>query len=452
MTKYTVSTQSQLKSALNKAKGGDTISLKSGNYGSLSLSNEKYTSKVTITSESTSKPANFSAISLSSVSNLTFDHVNLTGKVVSGYGTGTGFKVSSSSNVTLQNSDLSDFYKGVQVWNASSFKVLGNDIDNIGYDGIVIGHSQGVTIQGNEVHMHSHGDSHRDVIQFYNQGAKAPSSNVTIKGNVLTSDDGVTHGIFFGNADTKGSNTAEFYKNITIEGNTIKTAQKLGVAIGGAQGVSIKSNVVVQTNEYSSKKAVNTPMILIDKDAKSVSLSGNTVVKAPAIADDANNWKIVSTLSNTGSKIVALGAPVADATSTSSKTVSSSSSSSSSSSLGDGEADHFRFSGTKVNGSTTNKLSVDFSEGDTVTLSKYDKGTFDDIGGGNYVHNSTGGGYVKIDSLTDLQELTKASGDIKAKVSGDTLTIDIHQDSGTHHLVLAGLGHEYQNSYDSSLF
>ena len=41
---------------------------------------------------------------------------------------------------------------------------------------------------------------------------------------------------------------------------------------------------------------------------------------------------------------------------------------------------------------------------------------------------------------------------IKAKVSGDTLTIDIAQAHGTHHLVLAGLGHEYQNSYDATLF
>jgi preprotein translocase subunit YajC len=445
MATYKVSTQSQLKSALNSAKGGDSIVLKSGNYGTVYISGEKYSSTVKITSESSSNPATFSKISVTNSSNLTFDHLNFEGKMVSGYGSGVGMRVNGSSNITVQNSDFDALNKGMEAWGDTNLKVVGNNFDRIGYDGLAIGHTQGVLIQGNNIDMHAHGDSHRDGIQFYNQGTKAPSANITIKNNVIKTDDGVTHGIYMGNNDGKYGNTNEFYKNVVIENNTIKTGQLLGLAVGGTQGLSIRNNVVVQSEDYYSKKTVNQPMILVDKDAKGVSLSGNTVLKAPAIADDAHNWSIVGTLGNTGSKIVSLGASVSSATSTTTKSAAAALTSSS-------DGDEFRFLGSSVGQGKTNKLSIDFSDGDLLILSKYANHTFNDVNGGNVVQNNSAGNYVKIDSLTDLQELVHASKGIKAKVSGDTLTIDIAQAHGTHHLVLAGLGHEYQNSYDATLF
>ena len=459
MATYKVSTQSQLKSALNSAHGGDSIVLKAGNYGNLYVSGEKYSSTVKITSESNSNPATFSKISLTNVSNLTFDNVDLQGAIKSGYGTGVGLRVNSSSNVTVQNSDFDGLNKGIESWNNTNFKVIGNNFDRIGYDGIVVGHSKGVTIQGNDIDMHAHGDSHRDGIQFYNQGLKAASSNVSIKNNVIKTDDGITHGIYFGNADAKNGNTGEFYKNVAIENNTVKTGQMLGVAIGATQGLSVRNNVVVQSDEFYSKKTVNIPMILIDKDARSVSLSGNTVLKAPVIADDGHNWSIVGTLSNSGGKIVGLGASVSNAstsgaaeltTSAASATSTATSAAATFASAADG--DEFRFLGTAVGREKTDTFAIDFSKGDTIVLNGYADHTFDDISGGNVVANSATGGYVKIDSVADLQELATSSKAITAKVSGDTLTFDIAQDGGVHHLVMAGLGHDYQNSFDATLF
>ena len=459
MATYKVSTQSQLKSALNSAKGGDSIVLKAGNYGNLYVSGEKYSSTVKITSESNSNPATFSKVSLTNVSNLTFDNIDLQGTIKSGYGTGVGLRVNSSTNVTVQNSDIDGFSKGIESWGNTNFKVIGNNLDRIGYDGIVVGHTQGVTIQGNDIDMHAHGDIHRDGIQFYNQGTKAVSANISIKNNVIKTDDGITHGIYFGNADAQGGNTREFYKNVAIENNTVKTGQMLGVAVGATQGLSVRNNVVVQSDEFYSKKTVNIPMILIDKDAKSVSLSGNTVLKAPVIADDGHNWSIVGTLSNSGGKIVGLGASVSNASTTSATETSTSAASTTSTatsaaatlaSAADG--DEFRFFGTAVGKEKTDTFAIDFSKGDTIVLNGYADHTFDDISGGNVVENSATGGYVKIDSVTDLQELATASKAITAKVSGDTLTFDIAQDGGVHHLVMAGLGHDYQNSFDATLF
>lgn len=481
MATYKVSTQSQLKSALNSAKGGDNIVLKAGNYGSLTLNNEKFSSKVTISSESAGNPASFSKVFLDKVSNLsftnvkfdysgasgsslpfnvkgssniTFDRVDFDGQIKSGYGDGTALKIASSSNVTVQNSEISDFYKGVETWGTTNLKLLNNDIDNISYDGIVLGQStKGALVQGNEVHMHARsGVQHSDVLQLYNQGAGAPSSNVTIKGNLFTSDNSTTHGVYMGNGDAKKTgSSSEFFSNIVVENNVIKTGHILGLAIGETNGAVIRGNTVVQSDDFYSKKSVNMPMILIDSHAKNISISGNTVLKAPAIAND--NWTILGTLSNSGGKIVSLGASVSNSTTSAATEAVSTTTKTSATALSGGlDGDEFRFLGNSVRNDKTNALSVDFSDGDTIVLNKYDNGTFRDVSGGNIVHNSNDGAYVKIDALTDLQELVHASKAITAKVSGDTLTLDIAQDTGVHHLMMAGLGQEYQSSYDQTLF
>lgn len=479
MATYKVSTQSQLKSALNSARGGDDIVLKAGNYGSLTLSGKSYSSEVTITSESASKPATFTKVYLEKVgnlsfddvkfdysgasgsslpfnvknsSNLTFDGVTFDGQVTSGYGVGTALKIANSSGVTVQNSDFADFYKGIETWGTTNLKVVNNDIDNISYDGIVLGQStKGALIQGNEVHMHARSSvQHSDVLQLYNQGSGAPSSNITIRGNLFTSDNGQTHGIYAGNGDAKSTGKlSEYYSNITIENNTIKTGHLLGLALGETSGASIRNNVVVQSDDFYSKKAVNTPMILIDEDSRGINISGNTVLKAPAIAND--NWTILGTLGNSGGKIVGLGASTSSA-STSSASTSSTSTSSAATLTSSADGDEFRFLGTSVGKGKTDKFTVDFSDGDTIVLNKYASHTFDDISGGNVVANNATGTYVKIDSITDLQELVTSSKAISAKVSGDTLTFDIAQNGGVHHLVMAGLGHEYQNTFDATLF
>lgn len=472
MATYKVSSQSQLKSALNSAKGGDTISLKAGNYGSLTLSNENFSSKVTITSESSGNPATFTKVYMEKVSNLTFKNVkfdyvggsslpfnvknssNLTfdgvkfdGMLKGGYGDGTGIKIASSSNVTVQNSDFVNFYKGIETWGTTNLKLLNNSLDKIGYDGIILGQStKGALVQGNDVYVHAKsGVQHSDTIQLYNQGSGTPSSNITIKNNLLESDNGSTHGIYMGNADAKSSGrSSEFYSNITVENNTIKTGHILGLAVGETNGAVIRNNVVVQSDDFSSKKTVNMPMILIDSDSKSVSISGNTVLKAPAIAND--NWTILGTLSNNGGKIVGLGASVSNAAAASTSeasTLSASAKMSAAALTTAADADQFTFLGTSVDKDKTSAATVDFSGGDTIVFNKYDGGTFDNVAGGNVLAVNSAGTYAKIDSIADLRELVTASKAVTAKVSGDTLTIDIAQDTGVHHLVLAGLGHDY---------
>ncbi len=443
MATYTVSSLTELKSALSSASGGDTIALESGDYGTLNLSGKKYASNVTITSADSSNEATFTKVSLSNVANLTFDNVKIEGSVEDGHGVGTGFRVNSSTNITVQNSEFQDLAKGLQAWHDTNLKLVGNTFDNISYDGVVIGHSYGVTIDSNEIHMENgYGDIHRDGIQFYNEGSTDPSSDVTITNNVITSEDSVTHGIYIGNADGKNGESGEAYTDFVISGNTIATGQMLGIALSTADGVKITDNVVVQNDAVDSSKTVNIPTIRVDDDASNVTVSGNTVHSTPVIADEANNWTTISTLSGTDSTVVSLDySATTSSSSTSSSSTTTSTSTTTTTSSDDGDV--FRFLGSKVGTGWTTTSAVDFSDGDTIILSNYEDDTFHNIRDSNPLVVSSDGDYAKIDSLADLKELDKASSAVTTSVDDDTLIIDIVQSSGTHHLQLSGLGDDY---------
>ena len=75
MATYNVSNSTQLKSALSKASGGNTVKLAGGSYGSLTLS-KKFGGNVTITSDGNAK---FSGMTLKSAGNVTINNVAFDG-------------------------------------------------------------------------------------------------------------------------------------------------------------------------------------------------------------------------------------------------------------------------------------------------------------------------------------------------------------------------------------
>ena len=46
-----------------------------------------------------------------------------------------------------------------------------------------------------------------------------------------------------GNNDAGGGNRSEFYRDVLIENNTVRTGQVLGLAVGQTDGVVIRNNV-----------------------------------------------------------------------------------------------------------------------------------------------------------------------------------------------------------------
>lgn len=455
MATLNVSNAAQLRSAINSASNGDTILLANGSYGDVSLNRVS-----DLTLQAQGGDAVLNELDLRNADNVTIDGVSLEGGTDGGgYGTGTAIEIKSSSDVTIQNTDVTDYAKGLRAWDVSGLKIEGNTLDNISFDGMVFGHVHGARIDGNDVTMHGRENvDHKDVIQFFNQGAKAATSDVVISNNTLTAEDANIHGIFMGNADASNSGRAsEYYSDITITGNVIDVRHMLGVAVGPTDGVTITDNVVLRNGGADGAREISSPRILVDHDSEDVRVSGNTVLDTPSASG--SNWQPDSASGNgwsiSGNTVVSVATSIAgfSAGSGSGTDSGSGTTTGTTTSAAAAVADEFRFTGDRIDGDVTARIEgADFGAGDILKLGRYDAGTFDDLRGGNVLHDNASGTYVKIDSLTDIAELAAHSDAVTAHVSGDDLRVTITQDSGALDLVLAGLGQDYQNGYDETLF
>lgn len=448
MATIKVSGQSQFNSALKSARAGDTLSLAGGNYGNVTLSK----GGVTIQSASDGSQAVFASMKGKGVSNLTINNVKFDGT-----GGGTGLQISNASNVKVMNSDFTDYRVGSFIYEISGLTVSNNSFTRMYIDAMNFADINGGSISGN-VYRESGSQpnyTHKDFIQFWTNAGynQAASKNIKITGNQFYSKDGDTHGIFINN-EWHGQK----FQNIYIADNYLKSSQTHGITVNYADSVQIVNNTVI-------KDGPGIPTINVTPDSTNVKIIGNT---APNIADKGNSSWTVSNNKETipnawlwtgglsGSKISNTGGTSGSSTSAAAATVetaaavtaaSTTTSSSAGLDLGNGHADEFRFQGSAVTGSKTPVSHVNFAEHDTIVLLGYDQGTFQDHSGGNQVWNNDSGTYVKIDSVADLKELATYSKAIDASVSGDTLTLAIHQQGGTQTLVLDGLGHEYQDSF-----
>ena len=122
---------------------------------------------------------------------------------------------------------------------------------------------------------------------------------------------------------------------------------------------------------------------------------------------------------------------------------------------GNGTADDFRFDGDDLAGQKRVVFTnVDFSEGDRLTLIRFDPGTFRDYGGGNVVGANQEETYVRINSLVDIQELVTASPDVSAlfQTTNDTLVVRVIQDAGVLDIALPGFAQDYKSTFNEALF
>lgn len=429
-----VSGQSQLLSALKSAHAGDTLSLAGGNYGSVTLAR----GGLTIQSASDSNQAVFSSLKAQGVSDLTIDNVKFAGS-----GAGTGLQVSNGSNITVENSDFSDYRLGAFLNKITGLTVSNNTYARMYIDAMNFAGINGGVISKNVYHESGsrEGYSHKDFIQFWTNAGndQQASKNIKITGNSFYSQDGETHGIFINNEWN-----AQKYQNIYIADNYIKASQTHGISVNNADGVEIRNNTLI-------KDGSGWPTINVTPDSTHVKIINNT---APSVADLGNSTWILSGNKETASSAYqwTKGLPGTKIPNTGGTAGSTTTDTPTEVELGNGHADEFRFQGAAVTDKVSSVVHADFSEHDTMVFIGYDKGTFQDQGGGNLVWNNDAGNYVKVDSVTDLQELVHYSKAIDANVSGDTLTLTIKQHAGTHTLVLDGLGHEYQSSFDTALF
>lgn len=498
MATVSVSSASELQKALDNASKGDVLVLDSGNYGTLSLNGNSRQADykfddITITSKTASNPAVFNRVNLSNVTNVTFDDIKfdyttgdgkpflfnntsgisiidseIDGKLDGGHGAGHGLWVINSDDFRLEGTEIKDFATGAHFRSIDNLDVVNNSFTGISYDAMLLGRIGGALIQGNDVVMKGEpGIAHRDMIQFWNNDNNDPSHDIVIRGNTLVAAETVTHGIFMANdLAHKGGGMSTYYENILIENNVIKSGQVFGILVGQTDGLTIRNNTVLQHTSIDSSRPVDTPVIRVEDDSKNVSVTGNTTHRNPEAVSSDENWQSENrgtpngwTIS--GNKIASIGTDSGGAGGSGSGGGSGGSSgggggvapSGPSGNSGNGRADTFRFDGSKIDGrETATYKNVDFSEGDKIILTKFEKGTFDHYAGDNQVTINAAKSHVVINSIVDLQEIVTAAKDVTAKITGDKLVVSVAQDDGSFHMTLPGMGELYQDSFDKALF
>ncbi len=322
----TVSSLAGLYSALANAKGGETIKLAGGDYGTLTLSAKSgfditFPSNVTITSANPLNPASFGGFTLAGVSNLTLDGVvcdykaapgtptyaapftvtggsnitisnstfdgDLARKVsatADGYGTGYGLSISGTANLRVEGNEMFNFHRGMVVANSTNVSITGNDLHGLRSDGMDFAQVQGVVIEGNHIHDFRASPTsadHPDMIQFWTNGTTKPSTDIVIRGNVLDIGDGsAAQSIFMRNdrVDQGLSGTEMYYRNITIEENVITNAHLNGIVVGAATGLTIRQNTLLHSdggNVDGADASVEIPQIAVAANATGVTITGN---------------------------------------------------------------------------------------------------------------------------------------------------------------------------------
>ena len=322
MTVITVSSASQLESAMKTAVGGDTIRLAGGNYGDFAISAKMFTSDITITSMDAGNPATFHSLSVKGSANINFQGVNVdfvptattasfssavlierstgvsftdgtikgglattgvpitatetdaTGNVI-GMPTGRGFTIQNSSDVTIEGANISSLFRGIVLGDSEKVTIRDTEIHHLRKSAIV-GNASDLVIEDNYLHSASPwrigqaGGDHADFIALWtNPNQLEPTANVTIKDNILSQGDGARILGMWLQGGKPG------YNNVVIEGNAVLGGDHQGIALWDTANARVTDNVLLQTTSYEKS-----PGILLLSGTKNVAVSDNVTWSA----------------------------------------------------------------------------------------------------------------------------------------------------------------------------
>jgi Right handed beta helix region len=322
-----VSDAGEFGAALENAGPGTILVLAGGNYGSLSIRNLRGTpgAPIVIRSADPADPAQFSGMVLRdsahvvledvimdyafadedklhfrpfqvlSGQDITLRHILFDGDtahgvstVDDGFGYGFGLGVTDVSGFALEDSEVRGFFRGIVFGNSTDIVVRGNDLHDIRMDGMNFAQVNRVLIEDNHIHDFNRSlasEDHADMIQFWTNGTDAPSTDITIRGNILNSGGGwYTQSIFMRNdqVDRGLAGPAMFYRNVRIEDNVILNAHLHGITVGETDGLTIANNSVLR-NAASEGEDDNpglwTPQIRVAAGATDVEIARNVVAR-----------------------------------------------------------------------------------------------------------------------------------------------------------------------------
>jgi hypothetical protein len=294
-----MATPSTLSSALGAAVAGDRISLASGNYGAVTISDKKYSDFLTIQAAAGQKPI-FSSFAVNSSSHLVIDGITVIGGGVRAKSPG-GILVTlaSNDNIVLRNSTV-ESTSGAFPWQEETGDLTTLDANVAPSDGINASQGYCIAITGNTIQnvfngIYVGGDetgtdgqnylvSNNTIDQFAGDGIDNSASNILIQHNHITNsldicnlqcihndgiqgwnwDDrlGITNenvlidGNFIESQTNPNLNLASvdlhgitifdgYWKNVSITNNAILTSSDTGISIAGVAGLQVVNNTVM---------------------------------------------------------------------------------------------------------------------------------------------------------------------------------------------------------------
>jgi parallel beta-helix repeat protein len=348
-TTISVDGAAKLRAALETAGAGTTIELAPGDYGTLGINARygddwgRFAGEVTIRSADPANPATFDSIFMRGVENLTIDGVvvdytappGLTGEnfdkdfaaivqeskniairnslfdgdvlddpgaLADGLPVAKGLFVRESENVVIEGNEFLEWYRAAGFQNTSNIEVRGNDVHTIRSDGLNFAAVQGVLVEDNYFHdfvtNEGVGD-HRDMIQFWTTGTRAPSTEVTIRNNYLNSGSGAdTQSIFMRNelVDTGAAGREMFYQNVVIENNVIYNAHANGIWIGETDRLTIANNTLLHNPDSGDDGGVSRPGITVAAAARNVNIAQNIAETVSSPSGSSVGWKVADNL------------------------------------------------------------------------------------------------------------------------------------------------------------
>ncbi|WP_407496374.1 right-handed parallel beta-helix repeat-containing protein [Pseudooceanicola sp. MF1-13] len=207
-----------------------------------------------------------------------------TGTPADGFGAGTGLVIRHSQQVTIRQTKIRTFLRGLVVAGGQGVTVTDSDIADIRSDGINILFSDHVTIARTHIHDFRRAfgtKDHADMIQLWTRGHDRPSRNITLIDNDLDIGAGdATQSIFARNEAAEEGRAQMGYRALRIEGNRIRNAHSHGITVGQVDGLILRNNRLLAAPHPRQGGRMHpdwAPRIRLSPDARNVVSAGNVL-------------------------------------------------------------------------------------------------------------------------------------------------------------------------------
>ena len=179
-----------------------------------------------------------------------------------------GFGARGVRGLTLEDNEWRVWARALIISRSVDVVVRGNHVHRIRSDGMDFAQVSGLLIEANYIHAFDgvpDGTDHRDMIQFWTASTAQPTTDVTIRGNLLDAAGGLqTQSIFIRNevAERDAARREEMlYRDFVIEDNVIRNGHLHGITISNARGVAIRRNTVLRLGDSAFDGGLGTPRI-----------------------------------------------------------------------------------------------------------------------------------------------------------------------------------------------